>query len=266
MMVILFVKIQKGYNEKERFLWYNYIGDIMQRYFIESTQINNNEITIIGNDNHHIKNVMRMKIGDEIICCDNFQNVYLTKIKNISDIVTVEIIGLIDSNNELGIDITIAHGLVRREKTEEVIRRMTELGGYQYIPLEMKRSVVRAKYDKTDRWGKLVKEASEQSERNRLMKISEAMTMKQLLNQPFDLKLFADFVGEKDSFMEAINDFKGKTILVIVGPEGGFDDSERTLLLENNFKAISLGNTVLRTETAPLFIMSVLNYELGVRK
>ena len=238
----------------------------MQRYFIESKQIKNNKITIYGNDNHHIKNVMRMKIGDEIICCDNFQNLFLTKIINISDVVTVEIIELMDTNNELNYDITIAHGLVRREKAEEVIRRMTELGGYQYIPLEMKRSVVRAKYDKTDRWEKLVKEASEQSERSRLMKISEAMSMKELLNQPFDLKLFADFIGEKNCFKEVINDFKGKSILVVVGPEGGFDDSERDLLLNNNFKAISLGNTVLRTETAPLYIMSVLNYELGARK
>ena len=240
----------------------------MQRYFIESSQINNNRIMIIGSDVHHIKNVMRMKIGEHVTCCDENQKVYFASIVDISDKIILEIIEELMINNELDIEVTIAHGLVRREKAEEVIRRMTELGGYEYIPLDMKRSIVHAKNDKSERWQRIIKEASEQSQRNRLMKVGEITNINDLLKnkQKYDLCLFADVNAKTYNFKEIINDFSEKSILIIVGPEGGFDKSEIETLLNNGFKAVSLGKTILRTETAPLYIMSVLNYEFGERK
>lgn len=239
----------------------------MQRYFINENQINNNVVRIVNEDVHHIKNVMRMKINDKIIAVSD-HNVYLCEIISYDGFVEARIIEEINENNELLIDVTIAQGLVRREKTEEVIRRITELGATKYIPVNMKRSIVKVKEAKTDRWNKIVKEASEQSHRNRLMSINEVISINELIKDRvnYDLCLFAHVDNQKLSLQDYLLDFKGKSILVLVGPEGGFDPSEVKLLINNGFKMVSLGNLVLRTETAPLYIMSILNSKFGESK
>jgi 16S rRNA (uracil1498-N3)-methyltransferase len=240
----------------------------MQRYFINSIQINENIIIINNQDVHHIKNVMRMRLGDEVLCCDETEKVYLTKIIDIANNITLEIIKLFEVNNELDIQVTIAQGLVRRDKTEEVIRRLTELGCFEYIPVIMKRSIVKANNDKSDRMQKIIKEASEQSQRNRLMRINEIITFKELVKMKasYDLCLLAHVTEDFTDFKENIKNTDLKKVLVVVGPEGGFDNIEVEQLEKAGFVKISLGKRILRTETAPLYIMSVLSYEFGERK
>lgn len=239
----------------------------MQRYFIDTKQINNNTIIIKGNDVHHIKTVMRMSVDDKIIVCDEIDT-YLCKIIFIGNEVEAEIIEKINENVELNINITIAHGLVRREKMEEVIRRLVELGCKSYIPIDMRRSVVKHKEINIERLNKIVKEASEQSQRTKLMDLCDVISFNELLKyiNDFDLVLFAHTVYKENNFLYDIlvnnNSFKNnKNILVIVGPEGGFDDEEvKKLLTFPNVKPIGLGKRILRTETAPLYIMSVLGF------
>lgn len=235
----------------------------MQRYFVKKEQINNNIVKIFGDDVHHIKTVMRMKINDKVLVCDEL-NTYLCTIDSISNEVTLKILEIFTDNNELNLDVTIAHGLVRREKMEEVIRRLVELGCYSYIPVDMKRSVVKFKEINLSRLEKIVKEASEQSQRVKLMKLSEVISFKQLISicNNYDLILFAH-VGKKDkiNLHNETKNLKGKKILVIVGPEGGFDDKEISILEEfKQLKTVSLGKRILRTETAPLFLMSILGF------
>lgn len=238
----------------------------MQRYFVNANQINKDHITIINGDVHHIKNVMRMKIGDNIICaCDG--DAYLCIIESILDIVNCKIIEKIKKHSELNGTISIAHGLVRREKTEEVVRRLVELGCSEYIPLIMKRSIVKVDKmnDKNDRLLKIIKEASEQSQRNVLMKLSPVLKIDDLIKNlnKYDLLLLAD--ANEDNYLLKDIGFNNKYhhILVVIGPEGGFDDKEKELLVQNGFKVVSFGNRVLRTETAPLYVTSVLSYLLG---
>jgi len=236
----------------------------MQRYFINSTQVHNNIITIINSDVHHIKNVMRMKIDDEIIVCDELENVYLGKIITISnEEVKVEIVKNIDAKSELPINVTIAHGLVRREKTEEVIRRLAELGCYEYQPIIMNRSIVKVVNDKSERQNKIIKEACEQSQRNRLMILSPVIDLKKLIarKDEFSLCLYADFNPNVAHLKPLLQKFTGKNILVVIGPEGGFSIEEVTTLDKAGFIPITLGKRVLRTETAPLYVMSVIGYE-----
>lgn len=237
-------------------------GDFMQRYFINYEQVNNDIINIIGEDVHHIKTVMRMKTGEKVMACTDEVN-YLCEIISITDIVKLKVLEVIKENNELPVSVTIAQGLVRREKTEEVIRRITELGASEYIPVVMKRSVVKANNEKLDRWGRIVKEASEQSHRNKLLTISSPITLKELINkkEEYDLCLFAHFDEDSNILDFYIKNNRIKKILVLVGPEGGFDQSEVDLLKTNGFKVVSLGKRVLRTETAPLFLMSVISNE-----
>lgn len=239
----------------------------MQRYFIKTEQINNNIITITGNDVHHIKTVMRMNIDDKIIVCDEFDT-YLCKIVFINDNIEAEIIKKITEDVELDINVTIAHGLVRREKMEEVVRRLVELGCKSYIPVDMRRSVVKHKEINIERINKIIKEASEQSQRTKLMNLSYVISFKDLLNQiaHFDLVLFAHTIYKENNFLYELlasneNIQKYNNILVIVGPEGGFAEEEvEKLLKQNKVKPIGLGKRILRTETAPLYIMSVLGF------
>ena len=239
----------------------------MQRYFIDSKQLNNGYITINGGDVHHIKNVMRMQIGEKVICAFN-NKAFLCEIESIGDSVICHVIEEIKKPTSINGKVTIAHGLVRREKTEEVIRRLTELGCYNYIPLIMKRSIIKInKVDdfKYERFEKIIKEASEQSQRNELMKLGKVISVNELIKSKdeYDLLLLAD-ANEDNSRIKDI-DFNNnyKNILVVIGPEGGFDDSEKVLLANNGFKVVSFGNRVLRTETAPLYAMSVIGYILG---
>ncbi len=241
----------------------------MQRYFINKDQINGNFITIASNDVHHIKNVMRMKINDNVIACDEEKS-YQCKINNISNVITLEIINIIDTNNDLNIHVTIAHGLVRREKTEEVIRRLVETGCYSYIPVEMERSIVKLNNNnfKLERYEKIIKEASEQCQRTNLMNISMPISFSSLINDinNYDLVLFAHVLYAKENNLKQIlqtylHESKISNILCIIGPEGGFSDKEKEQILHTKAKPIGLGKRILRTETAPLFLMSIIAYE-----
>lgn len=205
-----------------------------------------------------------MKIDDEIIVCDELENVYLGKIITISnEEVKVEIVKNIDAKSELPINVTIAHGLVRREKTEEVIRRLAELGCYEYQPIIMNRSIVKVVNDKSERQNKIIKEACEQSQRNRLMILSPVIDLKKLIarKDEFSLCLYADFNPNVAHLKPLLQKFTGKNILVVIGPEGGFSIEEVTALDKAGFIPITLGKRVLRTETAPLYVMSVIGYE-----
>lgn len=244
----------------------------MQRYFVDKENVDiKRKIIYIIEDYHHIKNVMRMKLNDKIYVCDNDNNVYLCVISSFNDDnVECEIIETILKKVELEVDVTIAQGLVRREKTEEVLRRITELGASGYMSVIMDRSIVKikdSKNSKIDRYKTIVKEASEQSHRSKLMKVYETLNIRDFINfsKNYDLCLFAyEESGRKSNYdlKRYLCNFDKKSILVLVGPEGGFSENEVKVLLENNFKAIGLGPRILRTETAPLYIMSAISYEM----
>lgn len=238
----------------------------MQRYIIQDDQINNDIITIIGNDVHHIKNVMRMRIGDEVICVINNKiNIYLCEIMAITNNIILKIKKIEKHYSEINCNVTIAQGIIRKEKTEEVIRRLTELGCKKYIPIKMKRSNVKFYEEKKERWDTIIKEASEQSTRTSLMIISSVLSIDKLIEQSkeYDLKLLAHVDRKGEKLKNILSNKSFKNVLVVIGPEGGFDDTEIELLLKNDFRCVSFGNRVLRTETAPMYIMSVLGYEIG---
>lgn len=234
----------------------------MQRYFVNKEQIKENIIKVDESDSHHITTVMRMQLGDSVTVCDN-ENTYLCKIKTLGKKVELEIVENIDTDPELKTNITIAHGLVRREKMEEVVRRLVELGCFKYIPVDMKKSVVKSKDINSERINKIIKEASEQSQRTRLMKIDNVINDKDLINSfnDYDLVLLAHAKERENlNLFKEIKKDNINNILVIIGPESGFDESEINGFVNNGAQLISLGKRVLRTETAPLYIMAVLSF------
>lgn len=241
----------------------------MQRYFIKNEQMNKNTITINDQDFHHIKNVMRMKTSDNVEVVNENGLVYLAEIVSFSKTeVILNIIKNINENNELKSEITIGLALARQSKHEEVLKRITELGATKFIPVEMTRSVI--KFNKSfnqTRLEMIVKEASEQSKRNKLLEVSEATTLKNLLKNinEYDYLIYAyEDVKDKNivNIKQLIKDFKNKKALILVGPEGGFTNDEVSLLNKHKFIPIGLGPRILRLETAAIYIMSIISYEL----
>ena len=234
----------------------------MQRYFSNS----NDKIVVLGKeDSYHIKKVMRMKLDDSIeLVCNGV--CYIAKIIDInSELVRVEIIEEKDENPELGIKVTLVQSLVKEQKMDFIIQKATELGVSEIIPYEASRSVVKrnGKEDKKIvRWQTIAKEASEQSKRLVIPKINSILSLNELVNlDNYDVKILCTVRENSKNIKNVLSNIKtSDTMLVVVGPEGGFTEQEEDLMIENGFITVSLGNTVLRTETVALFLMSVIHY------
>jgi len=214
----------------------------MQRYFTK-----NSDLSLEKNDIHHIKNVMRMKIGDEIeIVYDTC--VYLCKLVNIEPL-------------EIS-----AIGLVSEQKMDLILQKLTELGIKKIIPLKLERSIVRLDNNRVDkkilRWQNICKEASEQSHRNIIPEITRPIDLKQLVKIDYDIKLVAS-TKEKEKFINSYlqNNTKYAKIIIVIGPEGGITDNEEDYLNKNGFKSVTLGSRILRVETAAIYVASILNYQ-----
>lgn len=231
----------------------------MQRYFAKDKV--NNKIILLDSDIHHIKKVMRMNINDNIEVIYD-KKLYLCKI---TDNYEIEIINEIEENNELDIDVTIAIGMVKEQKFDLILQKLTELGVKEIIPLVMERSIIKldkSKIDKkVERWNSICKEASEQSKRNIIPKVSLPMTLNELVKLNYDKKLVCS-VKQKDNFINKYLQFKDEYVkmIIVIGPEGGVSDKEEEFLNNNDFISVSLGSRVLRVETAAIYVASVINY------
>ena len=231
----------------------------MQQYFA----INKN-LDLLESDYHHIKNVMRMKITDKIKVV--YENViYLCEITDIES-VKFKIVEEEKNNND-NVKISIAFGLIKEQKLDYLFQKGTEVGISEFIPVNMIRSVVKIDSNKEDkkldRWNKILKEASEQSFRSNIPNLTNIKNIKDLINLDFDLKLVCSLNENTQNIKKIIEkNNKYDKILLVVGPEGGFDLKEENLLIQNGFISTSLGSTVLRAETAPIVATSMINYEL----
>ena len=252
----------------------------MQKYFINENIELNKSFKIESSDQHHIEKVMRNKNGDQIICVDLKHIQYLCLIENVQEgtILPIEKLDInnekstmidLDINNELDVEVTLVYALPKGDKFEFVLQKACELGVHHIIPLSSKRCVVKLTKDKFNkklpRYQKILKAASEQSGRNRIPSIEEVKTIKELKPYLKDYNLVAYEETAKQhehgELFHTLQQLKaGDQLLIIVGCEGGFDESEIQELTEMGVKCCSLGNRILRSETAPLYLMSVIGY------
>ena len=246
----------------------------MPKFFVNSEQINNNEIKIIGNDVNHIKNVLRLSINDKIKICDKDEHVnYNCRISNIdNEYVITQIIDEEKSNVETKTQIHVFQGLPKGDKLEFIVEKLTEIGVKELTPVAMKRSVVKLqekdKQKKMVRWNKIAEVAAKQSGRDKILKINDVINYKNIFNylKDYDIVLLAYEKEEKLTLKKALSKLdktKETKVAVLIGPEGGFDDIEIEQAKQNSLvNIITLGKRILRTETAPLVISSNILYEL----
>lgn len=245
----------------------------MYRFFVESNQINevDSSAYITGTDVNHIKNVLRMKVGEKLTLSDGKQQIeYLCEINSFSDDkIICEIVDVMEKSSELPIKVVLFQGLPKADKLETIIQKTVELGVSEVVPVSCHRSIVKldAKKvkSKTERWNSIALSAAKQSKRSVIPVVREPMNYNEALAYASDncdivLLPYEHADSSKDAMEETrriLSSLKADTTVgIIVGPEGGFEDDEIDRALDVDAKVITLGKRILRTETAPLVLMS----------
>ncbi len=244
----------------------------MYNFFVDPSQVAGDKITIIGSDVNHMKNVLRMKQGENIYISTGGDNGSYDCIVDelLEDSVVCTIIAKLEEGLELSSDVYLFQGLPKGDKMELIIQKAVELGVHEIIPVSTKRSVVKlddkkAK-SKRERWQGISEAAAKQSKRRIIPAVTEVMTMKQAIEyaKDFEIKLIpyenAEGMKKTKEIIESIT--PGKKVAIFIGPEGGLEPAEVTLAMEAGIEPITLGKRILRTETAGMTVLAWLMYQL----
>lgn len=246
----------------------------MSRFFVKPQDIEDKYIYLTDKqDLHHMKKVLRMSIGDEMDVSDGAAWEYHVEIESLDDKEAVLLI--LDKQKfarEPELLVTLYQGIPKASKMEEIIQRCVELGVNSIVPVFMERTVVVDKGNfgkKLDRWQKISDEAVKQCKRGIIPDVQDTVKFKEALDTlpNHDLILFPyeneDNRTIKDCLREVVaSGNKPKTVAIIIGPEGGFADKEAAMLDEIGAERVSLGKTILRTETAGPAALAMTMYEL----
>ena len=231
----------------------------MSNFFIDSGNIDGEAAYITGSDVNHIKNVLRMKEDDEIRLSAGNGLLYTAKISEfLPDRIVCKIVDCEGGKSELPAKIILFQGLPKKDKMELIIQKAVELGVSEIVPVMMKRTIVKLEdskkeLKKLERWRTISLTAAKQSGR---IKRAESLE--------FNLIPYENEKG-MDRARELVKEANGKkSIGIFIGPEGGISEEELDLAMKMGALPISLGNRILRTETAGLALISVLAFEIDI--
>ncbi len=230
----------------------------MYNFFIDKSNIKNGICFISGSDYNHLKNVLRMQTGDEIlVSCEGVSNLcVIDKIED--DVAYAKIIAEDYNDTNLPVKIYLFQGLPKSDKMEFIIQKAVELGITGIVPVEMNRCVVKLddkkKKNKQSRWQAIAESAAKQSKRNSVPEVYDVMNYKSAVDFAKNLDVFMVPYENKDGMISTVSALseikKGSSVGILIGPEGGFEDSEIDYAVDNGGKTVSLGKRILRTETA----------------
>lgn len=245
----------------------------MHRFFVKPEQLNRDGITITGEDYIHIRNVLRMKPGEELLLCDEGDREYLCQITGYNEkekAVEVKVIDVFGNTRELPVEITLFQGYPKGDKLETIVQKAVELGAARIVPVMMKRSIVkldaRKAEKKVERLNHIALSAAKQSKRGIVPEVEAVMSLEKAVEyaETMDYVILPYENAEgMDYAREVIRQAAGKQkIGIFIGPEGGFEPSEVDKIVAAGGKTISLGHRILRTETAGMTVLSLLMFQL----
>ena len=237
----------------------------MHRIFVPKQNISDDKIIISDKEQvNHLKNALRLKVGEEVIVSDEKGTEYICEARNLAKEAVLAIKSRSPFRKKSGPMITIACALPKKSKFDDIIDKLTQLGVDRIIPLETERVIVKLdknkKIARQQRWNKIAQSAAEQSQRNTLPTVETVKTIKEVLADTgdFDLKLILALFGERKTLKEVLAAAIPKNILVLIGPEGDFTDEELELAVKAGCIPVTLGETVLRVETAAISVASFI--------
>lgn len=229
----------------------------MPRFFAEPENINGNIITLYSDDAAHISRVLRGKAGDILTVCDGKGNDYTAEITSVSDkSVTLEIKETFVTKSEPSVRITLYQGLPKGDKIETIIQKCVELGVCGIVPVNTERCIVKIDKNKEnkkmERWRKIAESAAKQSGRGIIPSVGQVVSFENALKEAssMDGAVIPYELEEKNGLKSFLDGFKGESLAVFIGPEGGFSIDEIEKAVKSGVVPVTLGKRILRTETA----------------
>lgn len=242
----------------------------MHKFFVTPNNIEGQKAIIQGDDVKHIYKVLRLDVGDEIIINNSQGQEYLGSIADINkSFVAVNLLEAVEKNAESSIQIDLYQGLPKSSKMDYIVQKATEIGVNSVTPIITERVVVKSElgeFKKTDRWKRIALEACKQCKRTIIPDVNAPIIFDDLIEKLKDYDLIVVPYENKEDYgikkmCESIKEVK--SVAIIIGPEGGFEEEEIKLLEDIGAHIVTLGPRILRTETAGIVTAAVLQYELG---
>lgn len=242
----------------------------MNHFFVKPEAVHEDRILIEGLDVRHIRQVLRMKTGEPLLLSDGEGQDYLCEIAEMKENgIICRILSRESSGTEPSVRFHLFQGLPKADKLEHIIQKSVELGVYRVVPVETARSIVhydaKKQKSKQERWQKIAESAAKQSRRGIIPEVSEILSFKQAVKAAAGMDLvllpYENFKDIKKT-REILAEIRpGMQVAIFIGPEGGFEQGEVELACKDvGARTISLGSRILRTETAPLMLLSVLMF------
>lgn len=242
----------------------------MNRFFVEREQIIENRIQILGKDVKHIRDVLRLRPKDEIEIISQGKSYICQILKIESNMVDTLILDSFEGKHESPINIILYQGIAKGNRMDFIIQKGTEIGIKEMYPIITSRTIVKIKdrkkeQNKVERWNSIAEEAAKQSKRDIIPRINNVISFNEMIDLlkgqeniivPYEL-------AKSHGLKEVLQSLKGKTVHIIIGPEGGFEENEIQALKDIKGQVITLGPRILRTETAGIVVASIVLYELG---
>lgn len=245
----------------------------MQRYFIDQPIEAIHQVIVVDEEQaHHIKKVLRMQVGEQVEIVDSNEQLSVAEITHLTP-VTIRILRFVAQQVEMPVKATILVGLSKGDKLEWIVQKATELGVYAIVPLLLKRNMVKWTKEKAvkkvERLQKIATEAAEQAHRLHIPIVHPLMSLEEALlvsdSSTLSLVAFEEVAkqGEKAQLARSLQKLKkGDSVAFFFGPEGGLEPNEVAILEERGVLSCSLGPRILRAETAPLYALTALSYQV----
>jgi 16S rRNA (uracil1498-N3)-methyltransferase len=241
----------------------------MSRFYVNPDSVKDRKIYIEREESHHIIDVMRLRKGDLITVFDGSGKEYEGELSSIENgRVIIDILKIKIANKKRLVNISLAQAIPKKDMMDLIVQKATELGVDEIFPIESARTVVKFRDDgkqrKVERWNKIAIEASKQCGRTELPKIKDIICFDTVLDfmTQHDLTIMPCLSEKTVVLKSALKKVsKPSKILAIIGPEGDFSKKEIDRASEKGAILISLGNLILKSETAAITTLSILNYE-----
>ena len=237
----------------------------MGKYFFKQDERHDDYVVLAGQTAHHLINVMRIRIGHEILLCDGMNTDFIAKVRSINEkppSITLALLSQSPSNSETTFPITLYQGLPKGDKMEWIIEKAIECGACKIVPVCTSRSVPKLSdphknAKKTDRFSRIAEAAAAQSMRGIIPPVLPNQSFTSALKDANNNMCLVAYENEHTTTINsALGKLTPKPIAIWIGPEGGFDDSEIQALTNMGAITVSLGPRILRTETAGIVALS----------
>ncbi len=237
----------------------------LRRFYTEQEDFNNNTVVLYDDEHNHIRNVLRMQVGDEIIVVCGNELDYFCVIEQINKSNTVAKVVKTEVNKHNSLNkITVFQGLIKKDNMSLVVQKLTELGVHKFVPIETRFITAKDKFNKSEKLQKVSNQSIKQCKRSIPMLVHNTKTFKEFINslKDFDVIIFANETENVKKLSDLSLNISQK-IALVVGSEGGFSEDEINQIINAGATSVSLGARILRAETAAIALTTVAMHKIG---